>query len=748
MPSETPHIPKFTPGQRSLSASELNTFFNSLPNLITGTKNRINVRKIGNQIAIDLAKDIPFVPPSSLLKTFVVLEEKDDYLICTPYVYSDNYVQQYDPNLGIAQSIANAKAGLDAAGPGTGGDEVVPITMLVAKPWMLQRAPWDDQTIKLRDVDTQYNYINPVDSNPGSRTRSTDNEEVVEQITPQYFPGDIIVAWKTNTGLVTSVDDGSGDPPVYVPIIWMDQNVGGREWSAAMLLAINQGALSGDIPGCHAGTGNVGNIDGINGPYDPTELQIDGHGGLRVGIPGYLYPPKEVHALPSIGSGNLPPGTWYYVITSVTQAGESTQSAEVSCVTTAPGGGGVILSWTHRIGAIAYNIYRSDVSGNYGPDSFVYTYNVNIDANFLEDPFASSFLSLLNTTYPIAQPAMLVYIQQIQNLLLGFLARSSTLSFYDNDVNPLRRGSPPIENTAKTGLVLGSLPAQPSTLISINQENQPIVGCWSNPQLVIDGSLGLGLKCIGTGAHTNNSTPDPIEAPSVSIQIQDGGSLVSGTTYYYVVTSYNMYGETRAGSQVSITAANPKREALLTWIHRAGAVGYRIYRSTVSGVFGSNSLVATITANPNPNSGIVTQAYPNYAVTAAEFNFVQTFIDVGASLSAGSPPLTNGAITGPVLFIRPAGQELAGVIIPGNQLMPIGLKVFPQLGTPDGVGGVLPGLTAGTPDGTIWTNGLLTHLGLSFASRPAITGSRGGNAALASLLTALAALGWITDSTT
>ncbi len=33
-------------------------------------------------------------------------------------------------------------------------------------------------------------------------------------------------------------------------------------------------------------------------------------------------------------------------------------------------------------------------------------------------------------------------------------------------------------------------------------------------------------------------------------------------------------------------------------------------------------------------------------------------------------------------------------------------------------------------------------------TKPTVTGSRGGNAALASLLTALATLGWITDSTT
>ncbi len=40
------------------------------------------------------------------------------------------------------------------------------------------------------------------------------------------------------------------------------------------------------------------------------------------------------------------------------------------------------------------------------------------------------------------------------------------------------------------------------------------------------------------------------------------------------------------------------------------------------------------------------------------------------------------------------------------------------------------------------------NLGFSAIAKPTITGSRGGNAALASLLTALASYGIITDSTT
>lgn len=55
----------------------------------------------------------------------------------------------------------------------------------------------------------------------------------------------------------------------------------------------------------------------------------------------------------------------------------------------------------------------------------------------------------------------------------------------------------------------------------------------------------------------------------------------------------------------------------------------------------------------------------------------------------------------------------------------------------------------------VGTDGSLRHLSTKFGAfgaavttKPTVTGSRGGNAALASLITALATLGWVTDSTT
>jgi len=76
---------------------------------------------------------------------------------------------------------------------------------------------------------------------------------------------------------------------------------------------------------------------------------------------------------------------------------------------------------------------------------------------------------------------------------------------------------------------------------------------------------------------------------------------------------------------------------------------------------------------------------------------------------------------------------------------------------PTGSGGVLRVRcqSGGASSFDVGTDGSLRHLstkigffGATTATKPTVTGSRGGNAALASLLTALAGLGLITDSTT
>jgi hypothetical protein len=101
------------------------------------------------------------------------------------------------------------------------------------------------------------------------------------------------------------------------------------------------------------------------------------------------------------------------------------------------------------------------------------------------------------------------------------------------------------------------------------------------------------------------------------------------------------------------------------------------------------------------------------------------------NILAGSNLNTVDGVGGEVYITAGGGNDAAGTV---------------YLSSRSFSGGTIVALTAGltAPSG----NAALGFFGESPVGRPVVTGSRGGNAALASLLTALAALGLVTNSTT
>lgn len=111
-----------------------------------------------------------------------------------------------------------------------------------------------------------------------------------------------------------------------------------------------------------------------------------------------------------------------------------------------------------------------------------------------------------------------------------------------------------------------------------------------------------------------------------------GGSIPSGTTYYYKITATNAAGETTGSFEKSATTSAANSSILLQWTQTPGATGYKLYRSTSSGSYGASSLLATI-------SGGGTVSYT----------------DTGAATSAGTLPTANttgGA--GPAYGVAPS----------------------------------------------------------------------------------------------
>lgn len=151
------------------------------------------------------------------------------------------------------------------------------------------------------------------------------------------------------------------------------------------------------------------------------------------------------------------------------------------------------------------------------------------------------------------------------------------------------------------------------------------------------GKVGIGastpqqLLNLGVGQYLQN-LPTPVLISTTGVA---GGTLVNGTTYYYVITArdvgYDGYyggtsGETIISNEVSFVAGATNKSAQLAWTRVVGTNGYRIYRSTTSGVY-TNTYIATaaVGATTYTDTGIATQNFtPPSATTAAITRFTST----------------------------------------------------------------------------------------------------------------------------
>jgi len=165
--------------------------------------------------------------------------------------------------------------------------------------------------------------------------------------------------------------------------------------------------------------------------------------------------------------------------------------------------------------------------------------------------------------------------------------------------------------------------------------------------------------------------------------------------------------------------------------------------------------------NPGPAVIRGTDALSFYdaADLVLELNNTNVSVSVGTIqwVSAVASPLltqaTQTAGAGRQLTIRPqAGQ--AGVGVGGNLLLTSGtgttsgnVLLRPTSGSGSNGNVQIQQATGPTTAITVGPTGLAFWGGVQ-ANRPSITGSRGGNAALASLLTALDAMGLVTNNTT
>lgn len=249
-------------------ADSINAILARIPRSIVGVP-PIQVSLDGDRWLVSLADQSKQNPV--VIRSFLVVDELDDMIKCVQFDYLPNEVQIHDATLGTEDNptstqlfartggeddievqkllllIANNRDGItrdtgnntttpegdDGGDDDEGGDPppmvFYPGYVYVAKPRLLQRTPFDNQTVLLRGVNVRYDYD---DSEKGKRTATASGATAeVQVITPPYFNGDIIAARSGATGLTTVDSDVLGPDDNIGLVVWTDTNEGGREWA-------------------------------------------------------------------------------------------------------------------------------------------------------------------------------------------------------------------------------------------------------------------------------------------------------------------------------------------------------------------------------------------------------------------------------------------------------------------------------------------------------------------------------------
>ena len=211
-PIPDPPIPGRAIGQRrpggppvGISAGLLKQIIDACVRQIRGGDGT-NINYYGDRVVVETNETGPTITdPTTYTARFSVLQEMDDYLICS------SYTQAVQDELWVPQVYSST---LNA------GSNTI---YYVAKPFMLQKVPWDKQTVDLDDTPTTYAY-----TGIGQRTANG----IAQSIQVPYFPGDVIVATRVLTGIYgpTVFSSQLQQQVPGQPIMWMDLNTAGRAW--------------------------------------------------------------------------------------------------------------------------------------------------------------------------------------------------------------------------------------------------------------------------------------------------------------------------------------------------------------------------------------------------------------------------------------------------------------------------------------------------------------------------------------
>ena len=338
-------------------------------------------------------------------------------------------------------------------------------------------------------------------------------------------------------------------------------------------------------------------------------------------------------AHPYTDTGLVNGTTYYYVVTALSSSAESANSAEVA-VTPRPSGNTASFvrvdaatrgNWIGNYGADGYNVFESAVSypayatvTPSGNQRYVWAASTPDPGGLQKlpngaDRIASTWYASPNATYTINvnmtdgiahQVALYCFnynggsARQLKVDVLdsanGSLLDTQTIADYAGGKYliwtlkgnlTLRLSSPNGDYSVASGLFFDTTvsrpPSAPTNLVATSG-NAKVTLNWSGSSTASSYSVKRSLTSGGQYAT--------ISANQTGLTYVDN-TAVNGTTYYYVVTASNSFGESVNSSEVSATPQSSGNTASFVrvdattrgnWIGNYGADGYNVFESAVS----------------------------------------------------------------------------------------------------------------------------------------------------------------------
>lgn len=326
-------------------------------------------------------------------------------------------------------------------------------------------------------------------------------------------------------------------------------------------------------------------------------------------VTSQLSPPGAL-TISATSGGTLASGTYYYKVTSVNAAGETTGSAEVSIAVTGPNGA-VSLSWAAVTGAASYKVYRGTSAAGEN------TYFAAASNSYTDTGTAGTAGTVpASNTTALAAPGTVTPTGSTTGGTLAaatYYYKVTALNAVGETTGSAEASVVTTGTTSSVALSWGAVTAATSYKVY-----RGTAAAGENVYYTTSANSYTDTGATSTAGTVPGANTTQVSAPgTVTLTTANGGTLTAGT-YYYKVTALSTTGETTGSPEASITTTGANSSVTLSWAAVTAANSYRIYRGTTAG---GESVY--------------------YAATSP------SFVDTGAANTSGTVPTinTSGALT-------------------------------------------------------------------------------------------------------